>query len=221
MPSTTYDKAEDAKKFCEYCEWLHRCWSMSLAVHEAAIRPELLPDGLFWESPAGLFLQHHGKISSEYTLLQFAKLHDRPSNRRNKNLVIGYFTQCEDWRAREYRQVDQISLRLNEFYRTNIRDVRNKILAHNDLETYRKNTLLGKFYEAEGEAYLRDLGQLATMVWTRWHCEMDRPYQNATSVFDFSPKGQARRECKEVAEGAVDCVQLGYRKLNQRQVASS
>ena len=74
---------------------------------------------------------------------------------------------------------------------------------------------------AEAEAYLRDLGRFANMVWTRWECELDSPWQGATRAFDFTPGGTARRECEEVAEGAVDCIQLGYRELNRRREASS
>lgn len=221
MQDPTPGKREDAKAFCNCCAWLHTCWSMCLAVHEAARRPELLPDGSFWDSHSGEFLKHHGKISNEYTLLQFAKLHDQPSVGGNRNLVIGYFNPRDDWPEEDWDEIERISHRLDEFYQENIKDVRNKILAHSDLETCRDNTLLGQFFEAEGEAYLRDLGRFASMIWTQWQCEMESPYQRAARAFDFTPDGTARHECKEIAEGAVDCIQLGYRGLSRRREASS
>ena len=220
MQDSTPVKREDAKAFCDCCEWLHTCWSMCLAVYEAAKRHEPLPDLTFWKSPAGQFLEHHGMICNEYTLLQFAKLHDRPSVGGNWNLVIRHFTQRDDWPGNDWEEIKQVSRRLDEFYHEYIKGVRDKILAHSDLETYRDNTLLGEFPETEGEEYFRNLGRFASMVWTRWQCETDSPFQGAAPAFDFTPGGPARRECKEVAERAVACIQLGWRELHRSRVAA-
>ena len=120
MQDPAPDKREDAKAFCDCCERLHMCWSMWFAVHDVARRPVLRPDGPFWISPTGQFLEHHEKICNEYTLLQFAKLHDPPSLGGNRNLVIRYFAQREDWQGKGWEEIERISRRLEEFYRKNI-----------------------------------------------------------------------------------------------------
>ena len=115
MQDSTPVKREDAKAFCDCCEWLHKCWSLCLAVDDVAKRHESLPNLSFWKSPAGQFLEHHGMICNEYTLLQFAKLHDRPSVGGNRNLVIDHFTQRDDWPKKGWVEIERISRRLDEF----------------------------------------------------------------------------------------------------------
>lgn len=156
---------EDAEAFCGHCEWVHECWSINLALYECITTGNpLWQDQGFRNSPEGLFLKHHMKISSEYTLLQIAKLHDRRTMSGRSNLVIGYFTRQDIWSEEELCRLKRITASLDAFYRDHIRDVRCWVLAHNDLETYRHNTLLGEFSEEEGEEYLSGLAKLAGMV---------------------------------------------------------
>ncbi len=83
------------------------------------------------------------KISSEYTLLQIVKLHDRKTMFGHSSLAIEFFTGQDIWSKEELCRLERIKTPLNAFYQEHIKPARNRILAHNDLETYRDNTLLG------------------------------------------------------------------------------
>ena len=209
---------QDAETFCHQCEWVYECWSMNLALHECVIhRRPLLPDMSFWNSPIGRFLGHHTKISSEYTLLEVAKLHDRRIMRGQGNLAIGFFVDQKDtWSSIEKENLDGIRNKLDAFYTKHIKPVRNKILTHSDLTTFRNNTLLGNFAENEGNDYFRDLGHFAAEIWRKWNCRMESPYQTSEKTFDFFPDSPVREYFKDDAEKIVDCIQLGYRELERR-----
>ncbi len=219
MPDTT-PSGEDAEKFCGQCELVHKCWSMNLAMFEfLTSRGELVNDPDFLDSPVARFLEHHMKVSSAYTLLQIAKLHDRPVMGRQdnpmNNLAIRFFTGQDIWLPEELDQLNQITNPLEHFYQEHIKPARDKILAHNDLETFRKDTLLGAFPERQGEKYLSGLAKLSSMIWKKWDCRLAPPYQHLPATFDFSPDGQTRRQLREDTARVVDCIHLGYRELER------
>ena len=192
----------DAVAFCGHCDWIYKCWSMHDALGERVDHREALSD-----SPIGKFLEHHMELSSEYTLLQAAKLHDPAVKRDQGNLTIDFFLDQEDvWSSNEKEELDGVRSKLHAFYNKRIKRARNKIFAHNDLKTFRNNTPLGGFPKSEGESYLSDLGEIAAAVWKNWDCRMEKPYQGSERVFHYFLNGPIWDQIREDAKSVIDAM---------------
>ena len=197
---------QDAKAFCDNCEWVYQCWSMHLALGERLDQCEaLFPVNSSLDSPVAWFVDHHMELSSEYTIMQLAKLHDRPNMGREGTLSIGFFLDQEGiWSSDEKENLARIRSKLDDFYKKHIKQVRNKILAHIDRKTVRNNTRLGNFTESEGESYLSGLSKVAAAVWEKWDCRMEKPYQGSQRAFDYSPNSPIRDHYRNDAKLVVD-----------------
>ena len=180
---------KDAQAFCDLCQWVYECW----AVHSNLF--ERLPARLeeernvslvkFMETPYGACLDRLIEMSHEYILLQIAKLHDPAIQGQNENLSIDFFVRQEFWLEDEESTIREIAAKLNDFY-DQIKDARNKILAHNDRVVFGEGSLLGSFSEGDDERYFRDLGVLCSMIWNKFP-NRNVPYGART--FEFTKSG--------------------------------
>ena len=179
----------DAQAFCDLCQWVYECW----AVHSNLF--ERLPAQLeeernvsladLMETPYGACLDRLNQVSHEYIILQIAKLHDPAIQGQNENLSIDFFVRQAFWSEGEESTIREISAELNGFTEQ-IRDARNKILAHNDRLVFGEGSLLGSFSEGDDERYFRDLGVLCSMIWNKFP-NRNVPY--GTRVFEFKKSG--------------------------------
>ncbi len=194
----------DAEVFCNLCEWVHQCWSMNLAAFEHLTSPKApnlhpIPWECFLKFPAGRFVGHHLELSNAYTLMQMAKLHDKPTD-RNTSVTIDWFA-IPDWWCEETRaEICDIHQALDEFYVKHLKLVRNKILAHSDQAVYSRNKILGEFEYREGEEYFQNLGRLASKIWTRWKCKAPAPWQGSERAFEFTPDSSWRETHRQICE---------------------
>lgn len=179
----------DAQAFCNLCQWVYECW----AVHTNLF--ELLPARLeeernvslakFMETPYGACLDRLNDMSHEYVILHIAKLHDPAIQGQNENLSIDFFVRRAFWSEDEESTIREIAAKLNGFY-DQIKNARNKILAHNDRVVYGEGSLLGSFSEGEDERYFRNLGLLCSMIWNKFP-NRNVPYGART--FEFTKSG--------------------------------
>ena len=136
-------------------------------------------------TPIGRCLGRLNELSQQYSLLQIAKLHDPARQGGNENLSIDFFVKQEFWSEEEVEIIAGIASELNNLYEK-LKEVRNKILAHNDRSVFVNDVSLGKFPAGEDEKYFRALGRLCSMIWNKFP-NSKWPY--GARVFDFRKSG--------------------------------
>ena len=191
MPQVSPATPENAEVFCGLCNWIYDCWITHFYLSERL--PERLQqewnitEEEFAETPYGQCLQLLTEISKPYIILEIAKLHDPARQGSNENLSINFFVNQEDcWSEEEELIIKDIVSELDEFYKF-IEELRNKILAHNDLSVFENNQPLGGFPEGEDENYFSALGRLCSMIWNKFDLNPMLPYGDRR--FDFTKSG--------------------------------
>lgn len=150
-----------AKKFCELCNWAYEVW----CTHR-----KLFDDNTFQEQTIGkstYFTNRLSIITQEYCLQQIVKLHDRAIMRDSINLTIDFIKRFGEWDDDEKEKVASICDRLNVLF-NKIKTARNKVIAHNDLETLIQGETLGDFPENLDRQYFQALQELADIVHSKW-----------------------------------------------------
>lgn len=150
-----------AEKFCELCNWAYEVW----CTHR-----KLFDDNTFKEQTIGksaYFTNRLSIITQEYCLQQIAKLHDRAIMHDNINLTIDFIKRFGEWDDGEKEKVFSICDRLNALFNKN-KTARNKVIAHNDLETLMQDETLGDFPENLDIQYFQVLQELADIVYSKW-----------------------------------------------------
>src|SRR3954454_7230311 len=128
-----------ARKFCETCNWAYEVW----ITHK-----KLFDENIDHERNIGKvkhFAHRLSIITQEYGLLQITKLHDPAVQRKSTNLTIEYIIRFGEWEEDEHH-MKLLQQRLSDLYEK-IRQARNKILAHNDIEAALGNEIMGSFPE--------------------------------------------------------------------------
>lgn len=149
-----------ALEFCHLCEWAYEIWM----THRT-----LFDDNESTERNIGklkYFTRRLSCITQEYCLHQIAKLHDPATQGGSKNLTVNYMIQFGEWGERA-REIESIEARLLELP-NHIKLLRNKILSHNDLKTFRDNPVLGNFPDGIDEEYFAALQDLVNEVHNKW-----------------------------------------------------
>jgi len=146
------------RDFCTLCDKAHEYWLNHVELfHGNSHEKELL------ESTAGNEWRRLSIISHEYSLLQIVKLHDKAVMNGNITLGIDYMLRYGGWS-------DSVRIRLKALAKEldnladKLRDVRNKILSHNDLATIVADSRLGEFAEGADVEYFRTLQEFVNTV---------------------------------------------------------
>jgi len=187
QPSAATHK--DAEDFLGACQWAYECWVTCANFLESL--PEYLcqecgiSEEDFLETSHGRCLGRLNDIGRGYVLLQISKLHDPHRQGQHENLSISFFTEQESWTKEEKAEIDKIVSELDRFYQC-IEPVRNKILAHNDRSTFRRNEALGGFEKGDDERYFKALAKLCSMIRDKF-CKRRWPHSNM--VFKFTKSG--------------------------------
>ncbi len=108
-------------------------------------------------------LERLSKISHEYSLLQIIKLHDPAVMNGKSTLGIDYMLTYGGWSDSVRTRLEELARELNGFAHQ-LRDVRNKSLAHNDLVTIIAAATLGDFVKGADEKYFAALKEFVQMV---------------------------------------------------------
>ena len=172
MPQMSPAASKNAEAFCDLCQRIYDCWithyHLSERLPERLQQERNITEEEFVETPYGQCLQLLIEISQLYIILEIAKLHDPARQGSNENLSINFFVNQEGfWSEEEELIINDIVSELDEFYKF-IEELRNKILAHNDLSVFENNQPLGGFPEGEDENYFCALGQLCSMIWNKF-----------------------------------------------------
>jgi hypothetical protein len=150
-----------ASKFCELCERAHAVWRIHRVLFDDSPNKTALVN-----SPAGPAMIHVSEISQEYLLLQIRKLHDPAIQRDRATLGIDYILRFGGWDAPTLARLQTLKIDLDKFS-SQLREVRNRILCHNDIEIHLKGETLGDFPSGEDILYFEKLQEFVNIVHER------------------------------------------------------
>ncbi len=145
-------------EFCKLCGWAYETWLSHRELFDDNLRALELQ-----KSWAGDELLRLSIISQEYALLQVAKLHDRAVVSGKITLSLEYIMVYGGWKPEVLEKLNRLEEKLNIFARQ-LRDVRNKVLSHNDLASIVAGATLGEFVKGEDEAYFRNLQEFVNII---------------------------------------------------------
>lgn len=154
-----------AKKFCELCNWAYECWLTHKGLFDENDRTERTI------GKAKNFTERLSIITHEYILLQICKLHDPAIQGGSVNITIDYIARFGEWGSNAER-IHGIVSRLTTLFEK-VKSARNKVLAHNDLETLMNEAVLGKFPQGLDNEYFSALQEFVNEVNGKW---FDGPY---------------------------------------------
>ena len=102
------------------------------------------------------------KITQEYVFLQICKLHDPAIQNNSLNISIDYIFRFGEW-GTDAERIKSIVSRLTNLFEK-IKNARNKIIAHNDLEALMDTTEVGIFPKGLDDEYFVALQELVNVV---------------------------------------------------------
>jgi hypothetical protein len=149
---------EIVELFCDACTWLHETWQTRRFLFDD--NPDLA--NLKQPHYAHFFYRFH-VILGQYCTLQLAKLHDPRVQSGRKNLSIDYMIDEGDWDAATLQTLRSLRDKLSPFADI-VKIARNKVIAHNDLESYLNQPVLGSFDPGMDDEYFRHLKEFASLV---------------------------------------------------------
>ena len=149
-----------AVKFCQLCNWTYETW----VTHRLLFDLNKTPESNIGK--AAHFSSRLAIITQEYCLQQIAKLHDPAIQKNSLNLTIDYIVRFGEWDERR-GHIEGIHAKLLNLWER-LKPARNKVLAHNDLETFMADAPLGSFPERADDEYFEALQALVNEVHERW-----------------------------------------------------
>ncbi len=154
-----------ALKFCELCNWAYECW----ITHKRLFDDNGNTSGTIERSKH--FTSRLSFIIQEYTLLQICKLHDPSIQNGSLNVSIEYIKRFGGW-GPDAARIQKLVSQLHELFEK-LKSARNKVLAHNDLETLMSSSILGEFPVGLDVQYFSVLQELVNEVHAKW---LNGPY---------------------------------------------
>jgi hypothetical protein len=151
---------EVAKKFCEVCDRVYEVWTTHKTLFD---ENKNLVHNIGLQSN---FCSRLSEITQEFCLLQISKLHDKPIQRDSLNLTIEFMVRFGDW-GKQQEEIDQMKQKLDDLW-NRIKPARNKMLAHNDLETLMSDATLGAFPAGMDDKYFDTLQDFVNKVHDKW-----------------------------------------------------
>ena len=152
------DTQATVNKFCELVVRLR-------VIHR--IYEELFADSdskEMMEKTAHYFFRDLNNVVVDYLLLQFAKITDPAATGGRGNLTVDYLVYTIQWPDEWKDQLIPLRNRAMEL-RPCIKDVRNRILAHNDWKTIMIGWKLGGFQEGKDKEFLDALEDLCKLAY--------------------------------------------------------
>ena len=154
----TAHSAVVVESFCKLCDWTFQVWLNDREFFDENPRSAELQNSIAADALARL-----RTISQEYTLLQIAKLHDPAVVGGQVTLGIEYILKYGAWEERRLKRLTKLVETLNAFSQE-LRTVRNKSLAHNDLAAILSNQPLGMFPKGDDVRYFETLQEFVNEV---------------------------------------------------------
>jgi hypothetical protein len=146
------------EQFCALCDKAHEYWLNHLELFDNNPRNDELMMSIARDEWVRLSV-----ISHEYSLLQLRKLHDPAVTGGKITLGIDYILTYGGWSDSVGSRLTKLAKELNGLA-DKLKDVRNKILSHNDLATIIAGATLGEFDEGADEKYFEALQEFVNIV---------------------------------------------------------
>lgn len=146
------------RKFCNSYFWmriLRRYFKEIFEKQRIAPLPIMKTAAHFFNDLSNLMVDHF--------LLQAAKIMDRAQTFGRDNLSVYYILERITWSSEVKQKLSECVSQM-ELFNEHIRDARNRILSHNDLETILQGEVLGKFPEGMDTDFLSSLGEFAELA---------------------------------------------------------
>lgn len=169
-----------ATEFCNLCNWTYQIWIN----HRILFHDENLASKIRMSKSSDFFTRLN-LISQEYALLQLVKLHDPCIVSGQITLGIEYVLKYGGWDTVTYSSLSTLEKSLTAFAK-NLKTVRNKVLAHNDLAAILSGDLLGEFEPDEDLKYFNALQEFVTIIHSKVIGEpylFDNLVQNDVAAF--------------------------------------
>jgi hypothetical protein len=146
------------KTFTDICVWTYQVWRTRKIVFDSDEHIESFKESMF----AG-YLRMLSIITHEYALQQVAMLHDPAVQGGKRNLTVDHVVRFGGWEPRTLEKLVLLQRDLDGFAEL-IRDARNKLLAHIDLQVALDDTVLGAFPDNADEQYFERLQQFVDLI---------------------------------------------------------
>jgi len=144
------------EQFWKICHWTYEVWTTHRMLFDDNRNKTLLR-----KSKYGPFFTTLNHITHEYALLQLAKLHDPAGQKGNRNLGLEFIRAYGRWEKPKAKQLKGLHLKLNGLYEK-IKPARDRILCHNDYQTFLRNRGLGKFPKNADREYFDTLKEFVS-----------------------------------------------------------
>jgi len=149
-------------EFCEICNWTYEVWVTHRTIEDYPQLDEVKA------GPCGDTLSRFYSMSTEYTFLQIAKLHDPAKQGNCVNLTLDYMIRFGGWQSEVKQKLESLLDKMNKFVRyekpDNIIAARNKLISHNDRDTILRNETMGSFEPGQDKIYFKQLQQFVKIV---------------------------------------------------------
>lgn len=148
-------------EFCRLCDWLLQTWQMRKYLFDENLNETIL------KAPYHQYFFYRIQVVfQESWLHQLAKLHDpavQGGSNGHVNLSIDYIVDYGNWEPKIKSELIELRTKMTSLAKP-IRDVRNKILSHNDLVVLLESKELGGFDQGEDEIYFDNLRKFVSLV---------------------------------------------------------
>jgi AbiU2 len=106
-----------------------------------------------------IFFTHINSLYIDSILLDIGKITDPAESYDFENFTVSNLIHSIDWGKKAQRKLNKLEQEVLSF-RCNIKDVRNKLLAHLDKKSVLENSTLGTFPYEDGNTLLKNLKEI-------------------------------------------------------------
>ena len=145
------------EKFCGQVFWLRQVHHIYQELFENEESIALM------ERTARSFFHDLNKILLCYVLLEFSKITDPAESRGKENFSVENLVERIDW-PEDIREKLSLLNEKTESFGGYIREARNKLFAHTDMETVLTGRKIGEFPEGEDEVFLNTLHEICNIT---------------------------------------------------------
>ena len=193
MPAVPQHFQEIVKQFEQQCIWAHQSWKTRKCLFD---NESNLP--AFQQPHYEHFFLRLSVVLQEYWMQQVAKLHDLAGKPGQHNLSVNYMIECGDWDVGTEAQLTELRDKMLPFVKK-MKPPRNKLAAHNDVDTILAATKFGKFDAGEDLEYferLKAFTEIVVNLILREHfCYDNAVLTDVALIVDAFNRGRIGGEC--------------------------
>lgn len=149
-----------AKRFCELCNDAYEAWQTRRSLFDD--NPGIA--ALLKSSHVGPFLRDLADTTAKFSLLLLLRLHDNATVAGKVTLTFDYVLTYGGWSKSVRKRLEAIHKKLVQFAAP-LKEVRNQILAHNDLAALIANEPIGAFKKDADILYFKSLQEFVDILY--------------------------------------------------------